>query len=58
MTNKTNEDGVFGYGDVYKLYSESPPTIPSGGSETIKVLYNIKKYYFLLNYRLEVMMRK
>ena len=40
ITNKTGEDGVFDYREVFVKYNEKPLITQSGSKETITVLYN------------------
>ena len=48
ITNKTDEDGVFSYPEVYLKYNETPTSVKSSGSETIKVLYNKEVLLFII----------
>ena len=53
ITNRTDEDGVFQYGEVHREYKLKPLTIKnSGGNETIEVLYN-KKVLFIIKLQAE-----
>ena len=54
ITNKTGEDGVFGYPEVYLQYNEKPKSVKSSGSATIEVyvLYN-KEVLFIIKLQAE-----